>query len=149
MTIDRQDEDQVCNTIFGPVSCIKDDSRMPHFSLDMIEWYSEDVLSPCGARWASAIPGYWETDPLQCSKGHQAKFKECMRTFLKMIRYMAPNDEVHGVPWEACDDCRRRCALGQLSHSIMCWPMRETNYNLAQSLQDMTLLEPWAVVDGS
>jgi hypothetical protein len=124
----------------------EDDSTLPHYCLDMIGWYGEEVRSPSGTRWTSTIPGYWETDPLQCSKGPQVQVKDCMRAFLNVIKYIAPDDKVHSVLWEAWGDCRRRCGLGQLGHSLICWPLREEYYRMGESLHDMSVFEPWVVV---
>jgi hypothetical protein len=145
--IDRRDEKKLCATIIQPVKSLHHDPSLPKFSLDVIGWYGEQVRSPSGTRWTSTIIGWWETNPYPYLG--KEKVRESMRAFWNLIIYIAPNDKVHGVLWEAWDDSRRRCDLGQLEYPQVCHPMREEYYEMGVSLLRMISSESEVVVDGS
>lgn len=72
-----------------------------------------------------------------------------MRAFWNVIIYIAPNDEVHNVLWEAWDDSQRRCNMGHLEYPQICHPMRSQYYEMGVSLLKMKASESEVVGDGS
>ena len=79
----------------------------------------------------------------------KANVRDSFRAFWNLIIYIAPNDKVHNVLWEAWDDCQRRCDLGQLQYPSICWPIRGKYYEMAESLVRMMPSESEVVIDGS
>jgi hypothetical protein len=140
-TIDRKDEEEICATIVQPIRNLETEpSGLWCFCLDMIGWYGEEVRSPSGTRWTCTIPGYWQANPYPYYGTEYVE--QSMSSFLKVIEYMALNDEVHKVLWKAWNDARRRCGLCQLEPARLCWPVRKVYNDLRSSLWELVLSEP-------